>query len=99
MKRSTRLAALIAALMLLAACMSATPSWALLGPIKEQEPENIGDPGDPDSSGRAVFVPPGLFVLLPFAGAVIVEFRFLVVRTSPQFAPHLTRTGAGRLNE
>jgi hypothetical protein len=69
MKRSTRLAALIAALMLLAACMSATPSWALLGPIKEQEPENIGDPDVPDGS-RALYSPPGYFTIIAIGGTV-----------------------------
>ena len=59
MKRSPRLTAFLAVLMLLAACVSATPSWALTGPIKE-DPVTIGEPSEPGSGG-AIRVGPGDF--------------------------------------
>lgn len=85
MKRSTRLAALIAALMLLAACMSATPSWALLGPIKEQEPESIGEPTEPGRQG-ASYAPPNDYgvssaILSPSAfGSFLITWRIPFLR-------------------
>jgi len=67
MKRSPRLAALMAALMLMSMCVAVTPSWALGGPIKNWGPETIGEPGVPDGSGHAVPAPPGGFAVVPLS--------------------------------
>ena len=64
MKRSPRLAAIIAAMMLMTTCMAATPGWALLGPIRE-EPVSIGEPTDP-GYGHAGYASPNEFIVQGF---------------------------------
>lgn len=71
MKRSPRLAALIAALMLLATCTAVTPCQALLGPIKDIWGQDIGEPEQP-GGGRALYSDPGMYVLVPIPGQVLV---------------------------
>jgi uncharacterized membrane protein YphA (DoxX/SURF4 family) len=88
MKRSPRLAALVAALMLLAACTTVTPSWAMApGPIKDGGAVNIGDPDTPDGAGRNHYVPPGGF----FATTVILggwTLRFTIPKIVSEWRNH-----------
>ena len=71
MKRSPRLAALIAALMLLATCTAVTPSQALLGPIKDIWNEDIGEPEQP-GGGRARYSDPGMYLMVPLPGYLLL---------------------------
>lgn len=70
MTRSPRMAAVAVALMLM--ITSVAPSWAWLGPLKEWTPSSIGDPGLPDGSGRAHYMPLGLYAATPAAGNVFI---------------------------
>ena len=64
MKRSPRFAVLFAVLMLISTCVGPAPSWALLGPIKQQGPDSIGEPGDPGGVGKAMYSPLGGFAVI-----------------------------------